>query len=343
MPVISRMGVLGETTGLANPADPFILYRVGVQVYATCNPLDGSQFDGVARNLAACLDRFRANGSENNETLWQNTITTVDQRKAFKEIIQEFKVPNQDPAFSGDGFDPNGAFDWYVSTYLRAGSETGNFPQMFAKYFISTSFPAAENLRWDSDANGKALIDYSMKWDERVRANANPEMLNPDKSNYKGKTILYTGTADGFVSAEGTRRAFRLAGGANNPNLAFFEIPGMSHCVDLQTASDNPPWYIGGVNLHLKSRNITFVPDSLGLNNTKHDALLALAEWHEKGQAGKRPDTITSTAFSRYGANGRRDIEVKKKRPVCRSPMVQTFNGSDTQADADNESKWTCK
>jgi feruloyl esterase len=339
MPVLSRINWLAEKSGLAgvdtiNVNPPL---RIAGVVFNQCNGIDGSVWDGVVRDYAGCLNRFR--GSESNETLWQGSDTTVAQRAAFLSMVEEFfKVPPQNESYAGDGFDINSSYDMFWSTALLLDPSDNNFSRQFAKYFLNTFFPQTEPVVWDSDEHGFQLVKDSLEWDNKVRANANPEWLDTTRHAYKGQTILYTGTADGWVSANGTRRAFEMAGGTKNNNLAYFEIPGMSHCMDLGTASVQPPWYIGGVGLHGKNPKVTFIANSTGLVNSKHDALLALVEWHE---GGSRPETITSTYFTEYGTS-RGKVVVGKKRPVCRWPKKQVFNGLDNPTDANDETKWSC-
>ncbi|KAK0614524.1 Tannase/feruloyl esterase [Immersiella caudata] len=342
MPVASRIGWLAETSGLkVTLLDQELTARLAVHIFTLCNGLDGSIADGVVRDSAKCADLLR--GSSRNETIWGASNTTISQREAYLTLIEEFKTPPRNQTYAGDGFDPTAVHDMAVGSYLLDGNLTGNFTHQFAKYFLGLP------IIWDNDEHGAQLLKASDEWDKSIRANADPRSLN-GKGPFKGKTILYTGTADGFVSSRGTRRAFELAGGANNKNLAYFEIPGMSHCVDLETASINPPWYIGGVGLQIKPPgNITYMPESTGLVDAEHDALIALAEWHEgktagkgkgKGKCkGKRPDTIVASAFAAWGSS-QTNFTVTKKRPVCRAPMKQVFKGPESAAD--DENAWGC-
>ncbi|KAK4443849.1 Tannase/feruloyl esterase [Podospora aff. communis PSN243] len=330
MPVASRIGWLAETTGLkVTGLDDLLTARMAIHIFTLCNGLDGSIADGVVRDSATCRALLR--GSSRNETIWAASNTTIAQREAFLTLVEEFKTPPRNETYAGDGFDPTAIHDMAFGSYLLDGRLTGNFTHQFAKYWLNLP------IIWDSDEHGAQLLKAADEWDKVIRANADPRALS-GKGSYKGKTILYTGTADGFVSSLGTRRAFELAGGANNKNLAYFEIPGMSHCVDLETASVNPPWYIGGVGLHIKPPgNITYIPESTGLVDAKHDALIALAEWHEGGW--KRPDTIVASAFANWGSS-QTNFTITKKRPVCRAPMKQVFKGPETAAD--DENAWSC-
>ncbi|CAI4214460.1 unnamed protein product [Parascedosporium putredinis] len=195
-----------------------------------------------------------------------------------------------------------------------------------------------EKVIWDNDVNGARLVNMSNAWDDRVRANADPSVLR----SWSGKTILYTGTADGFVSTAGTRRAFDAAGGTANANLRFFELPGMPHCVDLGTGAPGVPWYIGGVGNTLKPpthwympRSRWYMPNSTGVDGPHHDALHALVEWVEGGASAEPPTELISTAFLDWPSLGK-----TRQRPVCAAPLKQTWDGV---GDENELSSWSCQ
>jgi len=344
MPVISRIGWLADTYQLKfTNADPTLITRIYDLVYATCNKTgsDTSTGDGVIGDSAACLEIFRKNGPTGS--IWSGLdcpndqpavgCVSTSQRKAFLTIIEEFKTLPQNSSYAGDGFDISGIKDMVSSSYLADASFSKNFPQQFAKYFLK-GINGREPVVWDNDEHGSWLLADAIQWDKNVGgANAKPSLLN--NGEYKGKTILYTGTADGFVSSIGTRRAFNDAGGTSNNNLAYFELPGMPHCVDLGSGGDNPPWYIGGVGLANKAPNtVYYVPKSANLYDAQHDALLALAEWHE---GGAKPTQLIATAFSNYGTN----YAISKQRPICAAPKKQKFNG--TESAVNDPGSWKCE
>lgn len=65
----------------------------------------------------------------------------------------------------------------------------------------------------------------------------------------------------------------------------FLLVPGMQHC---QGSIEDAPWYMGGVQT---LNDVVGVP---GFEDKEHDALLALMEWVEKGDA---PDYIVTTKW----------------------------------------------
>ena len=331
MPVISRIGWLAKTYGLNFDSREPIYSRVN----QTCNLLgfDNTAADGVVRDSAACLRTFKESGI--NGSVWAGVdcpnnqpapgCVTLSQRAAFMAILEEFKVPPQNQTYAGDGFDITSVKDWFN---FLAGSAPDDFDQQFSRYFLN------ETIIWDSDANGARLIQRSNAWDAQVRVNANPAVLN----GWRGKAIMYTGTADGTVSSIGTRRAFNMAGGTNNRNLAYFEIPGMPHCVDIGTGGYNPPWYIGqiGIGLILPSK-VWYMPNTTNppLNNAAHDALIALTEWVEGGSGRSAPTRLLATAFTGWNETVG---TISKERPICAVPMRQHYVGGDVNA----AGSWTC-
>jgi len=336
MPVLSRVGWLGEKFGLNPTFDPNLFVRISDRVYRECNVIgqDKSADDGVVRDSAACLEHFLQSGIRG--PVWDGLDCTVDnpncvsfsQREAFLTIAQEFKRPPSNQSYAGDGFDITAPVDF--SVFLLQPNLMG-FDQDFSRYMLG------QELIWDNDTNGALLIDKSNAWDTRVRANADPSVLN----GWKGKVILYTGTADGYVSTEGTRRAFALAGGNDNPNLKFFELPGMPHCVDLGTGGKQPPWYIGGVANYLKSPTNSrwHMPNNTNppLNTPEHDALNALTAWVE-GQS-RRPPTSAPTQFTSTAFANWPNLTISKQRPICASPLRQEWDG---KGDVNRKESWSC-
>jgi hypothetical protein len=337
MPVLSRIGWLGQTYGLSYGATDAALFdRIRRRVLDECSTVghDNAPGDGVVGDTAACVARFVASGVDGPAWAGLDCTTdnpncvTVSQRRAFMAIVSgEFERPPANVTYAGDGFDITAARD--MAVFLQQDNLLG-FDQDFSRFFLN------QTLIWDTDANGALLIDRSNELDARIRANADPAVL----SGWQGKVILYTGTADGFVSSNGTRRAFELAGGTGNPNLKFFELPGMPHCVDSGNGGDQPPWYIGGVGLQLKPpNNRWYMPNDTNppLNNPEHDALHALTAWVEgrrNNPPAPAPTRFESVAFSAWP-----QLTISKRRPVCAYPMQQRWNGV---GNVNQTGSWSC-
>ena len=332
MPVISRIGWIAQAYGLQVP-DRTLLERIYNRVNEICTVLgfDNTAADGVVRDTAECLSTFKASGVTG--PVWSGLdcadsldCVTIPQREGFMALLEEFKLPPLNQTYAGDGVDITSIKDLF--TFL-GGSQPTDFDQQFSRYFLN------ETIVWDSDENGARLISRSNEWDAEVRANANASILN----GWSGKTILYTGTADATVSSNGTRRAFGMAGGIGNNNLAFFELPGMPHCVNSGTGVSggaNPPWYIGGVGLlGVSPSNQWYMPNTTtpALNNAEHDALHALTEWVEAPNSSK-PTQLIATAFNNWGPG----FTIAKERPICAAPMRQDY----VSGNADAKGSWRC-
>ncbi|KAK1761571.1 Tannase/feruloyl esterase [Echria macrotheca] len=343
MPVISRIGWLGKNYNLFGDA---LVKRLALQVYNQCNGLDGTTADLTIQDSTPCLAKF-LNADIANGSVWAGlecngtnaNCVTVQQRQAFLTIVQEFKDPNtRNTTYAGDGFGIQAIGD--LTTYLTAGNLDG-FDQDFARYFLPAE---SRGLVWDSDANGAKLINASNAWDARVRANADPSKLN----GWGGKVILYTGTADGLVATNGTRRVFDRAGGAGNNNLKYFEIAGMTHCVDNGNAPGGVqvPWYIGGLGLYLRPPGGTwFVADDLKnqtfpIGTKETDALVALVDWVERQKAApsgttvQGPTMIAASSFDKWPST----TSVGMQRWLCAVPKKQHFKGGDVR----DKANWEC-
>ncbi|KAL9112888.1 MAG: hypothetical protein Q9227_002965 [Pyrenula ochraceoflavens] len=112
----------------------------------------------------------------------------------------------------------------------------------------------------------------------------------------------------------------------------FYLIPGMGHCQGSSPGVD-APWYIagGGQAQGLTPRSTYSVP---GFQDEKHDALLAMMGWVERGDA---PEEIVATKFRGDSvAEG-----VERQRPLCRYPLVARFDQS--RGGVDEAGAWACE
>jgi feruloyl esterase len=103
----------------------------------------------------------------------------------------------------------------------------------------------------------------------------------------------------------------------------FFLIPGMQHC---QGSINDAPFYMGGAQT---LSNTVGVP---GFEDKEHDALLALMEWVEKGDA---PDHIITTKYK----NDNPKLGVERQRPICKYPAEAAYNG---HGNVNASSSWSC-
>lgn len=148
-----------------------------------------------------------------------------------------------------------------------------------------------------------------------------PDELNLDKLRlHGGKMIVVQGTADGVFSVDDTQNWYdKLMAKYKSSSLGdaqsfarFYRVPGMNH-----------------------SRG--------GLATDQFDALTALVNWVEYGQA---PDQILASARGVGNASGEINSELpsswsaNRTRPLCPYPKIARYNGTGDSEKAEN---FTCK
>ena len=148
-----------------------------------------------------------------------------------------------------------------------------------------------------------------------------PDELNLDKLLARGgKMIVVQGTADGVFSVDDTQnwydkllQRYQNNASGNAPSFVrFFRVPGMNH-----------------------SRG--------GIATDQFDALTALVNWVEYGQA---PDRIIAGARGEGNASGQVNTELPtdwsatRTRPLCPYPLIARYNG---QGDSEQAENFSCK
>jgi feruloyl esterase len=91
------------------------------------------------------------------------------------------------------------------------------------------------------------------------------------------------------------------------------------------------PWYFAGPNQATSlSSSLHSVP---GFMDPKHDILLALMDWVERGTA---PEYVIATTWQNDAAQDK----VYRQRPLCFYPQRAMYTG---EGDPDEASNWECK
>jgi len=124
---------------------------------------------------------------------------------------------------------------------------------------------------------------------------------NPDLSKFRksgGKLLMTYGWSDSILQPMMGVNYYEQALATNGPDTSdffrLFMVPGMAHCA-------------GGTG-----------PD-------QHDAMTAIINWVEKGQA---PDSMMASQFV--------DTQVARTRPLCPYPQVARYTGEGSIDDAAN-------
>jgi feruloyl esterase len=116
------------------------------------------------------------------------------------------------------------------------------------------------------------------------------------------KLIVYHGTSDPVFSSNDTAAwysALQANQGGNAANFArYFPVPGMNHC-------------------------------SGGVTTDKFDALSAIVNWVENGQA---PDRIVASARADNTDIASLGWSATRSRPLCVAPKVARYKGGDIES-----------
>lgn len=156
-----------------------------------------------------------------------------------------------------------------------------------------------------------------------------------------GKLIIYHGLSDGLVPHRGSelfvRETSRALGDADgNPRsvrdfLRLFLVPGMQHC-GLTTADANAPWCFGGAtHAAAMGRGEWSVP---GYKDARHDVLLGLVGWVERGRAVQ--EVVATTWWDMRNASS----GVRRQRVLCPWPGRARYDGV---GDVDVAGSWGCE
>lgn len=333
MPWVSKLATWNlpeDADGSLN--DTNLLSRLQAEVLKQCDSLDGVQ-DNIVSSLSACREHFditqiRCDVTTNKTSCWsQAQIETA--QKMYSDYIT-------------DGGD-------FVYKGLDYSSEDG-----WGTYLLPADPNDSNNVRRNFDAQyERTFMGYGSGWqitsyndsvvnDARVR-DANSVQASADQYDLgtfrnTGKIIMYGGLADAVVPVQHTtlyyNRTVEAMGNIDN-FFRYFQIPGMAHCWG---TPDNvkAPWMMGGAGQAAQMPPYNSghsVP--LGYNDTAHDALLALMDWVENGNAVSQ---IIASDFN-FTDSTYQTIVMHRQRPICPYPQTARWDGQGLQDDA---SSWRC-
>lgn len=149
-----------------------------------------------------------------------------------------------------------------------------------------------------------------------------------------GKIFMYHGTADAIVPPRASslyyERVSAATGAGGDPRdfFRYFEVPGAAHCYS--TAQDAPWAFAGAFQAGITGTAQWSVP---GFRDARHDALMALMDWVERG---KPIEQVVATTWTRPT-----DVTsgVLRQRPLCPWPKKAALKGGDEKV----ASNWACK
>lgn len=324
--------------------DAGLFSRLQAEVLKQCDALDGIK-DSIISSPTACRQKFdisqvRCDVSSNKTSCW-----TKAQTETALKIYSDYVTSGGKLVYSGAEY--GSELDWSTFLLPAVAHDTSqnvrrNFDAQYERYFMDYG------TQWQTTSYNDSVVRDAEARDEKiVRATADQFDLDGFRGR-KGKIIMYAGLADNVVPVrhttyyyEQTIAAMGGGGGSGSDKnniddfFRYFQIPGMRHCWG---TPDNvrAPWMIGATGQSVQRppyASAWSVP--LGLNDSDHDALLALMEWVEKGRVVER---IVASEFN-FTDDAMRDIVVFRQRPVCPFPKIARWDG---RGDQDRAESWSC-
>ena len=327
--------------------DAALFGRLQAEVVAQCDGLDGVH-DNIVSELDLCREKFnitrvRCDATPNQTACWTQPQIETALRMYGDYVTDTGERPGGEGTLIYKGLSHSSEAEW--STYLlpiaedEAGNVRRNFDAQYERYFMNYG------ANWPITAYNDSVADDSRRLDSGGRDAATADQY-ADVAAFRrrgGKVLLYAGLAGGLVPVRHTtlyyERTVQQIGGAAGDITDFFryfQIPGMGHC---RGSRDNvkAPWMIGGAS------QAALIPPynagwsvPLGFNDSRHDALLALMAWVERGDA---PSEIVASAFN-FTDSERQKITLYRQRPICVYPRKAEWDGKGPQNDA---SSWSCR
>lgn len=296
---------------------------LGQSIVAQCDALDGAE-DGMVLDTLACEAKFdlqahvpTCQGERDGSCL------SSDQKRVLQRIFDGAVTPSGQAIYNRFYRDPG-----------VAGSDYANWHYVFttqrdpgAVSFIFNTPPwkeedyrATTGLKIALNTDLEAAYQKIFATDGIYTKSAWSFMTPPDETNLAalrgngGKVLVYHGVADPVFSAASSvdwYERLRSAHGEQTQNFArLFLVPGMNHCRG-------------------------------GMATDQFDAITALVNWVEKGEA---PAYITASARGGEQANvANTELPAEwgtRTRPLCPYPQVARYNGS---GDMQNAASFTCR
>lgn len=318
---VTQVGIYDLPVGAPNHIDYTRFPVIGAEVIAQCDGADGV-LDGIVSAPELCdFDFSRLQCGSPTCVLNSSACFTPEQIQTMKNIYSDWYSDAGE--FLYPGLLLSSEDMWYAGTLL-GWPEPSPFGVGYAQDFVYG----------DPDWQWQTFNDSIVATAQRER----PGQATADQYDISafrdrgGKVIMYHGLADGLVPTKGSQlyysRTQQAMGWDVGDFFRLFLIPGMQHCYD--TVVD-APWYINGeFQADLLGTGFWSVP---GFPDARHDALLALMGWTERGSA---PDQIVATTWvtPTDPSSG-----VLRQRPLCPYPQTAKWN---RYLDVNEASSWYC-
>ncbi|KAI0198072.1 Tannase/feruloyl esterase [Astrocystis sublimbata] len=334
MPWLSRLALwnLPESASYSI-TDAALFSRLHEEVLKQCDALDGVK-DNIISSPSACREEFdiskvRCDVSSNKTSCWSKAQTET----ALK-MYADYVTSNGELVYKGSEY--GSETEW--GTYLlpaNARDDTQNvrrnFDGQYERYFMNYG------TQWQTMSYNDSVVKDAEAYDGSI-VHASADQFDLGAFREKGKIIMYGGLADNVVPVQHTtyyyNRTIEAMGNVDD-FFRYFQIPGMKHCWG---TPDNvkAPWMIGSTGQSVQRppyASAWSVP--LGFDDSKHDALLALMDWVERG---REVDQIIASEFNFTDAS-KQNMVLYRQRPLCMYPKTAKWNG---KGDQNAAASWSC-
>ncbi|KAK3689926.1 Tannase/feruloyl esterase [Podospora appendiculata] len=296
------------------------------EVVRQCDGVDGL-IDGIVSSPELCAFSFTpllCNDTTDTQTTNPDSCLNPAQVQTAKNVYSDVYSPNG--TFLYNGLTLSSEDQWFI---LLGGPQPSPFGLGYDRDFLYN------NQAWN-------WTDFNLSRTIALAETTHPygaTAAHFDISAFKqrgAKLLLYHGLADGLVPTRGseyyyneTIAAFNVSRAAVADFFRMFLVPGMQHCWSTPVGA---PWNIGGsFQAGVMGPGYWSVPGFEG--SKRHDALLALVDWVERGEA---VESIVATAW-RSPLNA--SSGVLRQRPLCAWPAKAVWDGF---GDEDEAASWRC-
>lgn len=298
-------------------------------ILAKCDALDGAS-DGMVQDVEACRTAFNLvrDVPTCSGGVRDGSCLTSAQKSVVQSVFAGARNSSGTALYASFPFDPGivgsdwAGWEFTNSVGARDAVAVGfvfQTPPATTTELDPTSAASMLNfaLNFNMDVDAPKIFATSGVYTESAMSFMTPP--NPTDlatlRNRGAKMIVFQGTADGVFSPDDTKAWYDGLGTANGgdaTNFArFYRVPGMNH-----------------------SRN--------GIATDQFDALTALVNWVEKGQA---PDRIVAQARGTGNLGGVNSElpsswSAARTRPLCPYPKVARYKGT---GDVESEASFDCR
>ncbi|KAI0817065.1 Tannase/feruloyl esterase [Xylaria sp. FL0064] len=334
MPWLSKLATWNLPESAAySLTDAGLFSRLQAEVLKQCDSLDGVK-DNIISSPSACREKFditkvRCDISHNKTSCWGKAQTETALKMYADYVTSDGKLVYKGSEYGSE-------LDWTTFLLPAVANDDSqnvrrNFDGQYERYFMDYG------EKWETTWYNDSVVADAEARDKRI-VHASADQFDLGAFRKKGKIIMYGGLADNVVPVQHTTYYYNRtieAMGDVTDFFRYFQIPGMRHCFG---TPDNvkAPWMIGSTGQSVQRppyASAWSVP--LGLNDSRHDALLALMDWVEKG---KEVSQIIASEFNFTDAT-QQNIVLYRQRPLCVYPKTAKWNGKGNQNDA---ASWSC-